>query len=77
VLVGCSVSGSAGRWSRAVSRGRGVGAGGSFMLEEILHEADGRVDISHRGRDEFLGETIGDIVSVERCCQLGLGQETC
>jgi hypothetical protein len=73
VLVGCSVSGSAGRWSRTVSGGRGVGAGGSFVLEEILHETDGCVDISHRGRDEFLGESVGDIVSVERCCQLVLG----
>jgi hypothetical protein len=43
------------------------------VLEEILHETDGRVDISHRGRDEFLGESVGDIVSVECYCQLGLG----
>jgi hypothetical protein len=70
VLVGGSISGSAGRWGRAVSRGRGVGTGGSFVLEEILHEADGRVDISHRGRDEFLGESVGDVISVQRYCQL-------
>jgi hypothetical protein len=73
VLVGGSVSGSASRWGSAVSGRRGVGAGGGFVLEEILHEADGRVDISHRGGDKFLGETVGDIVSVERCCQLSLG----
>ena len=72
MLVGGSVSGSAGGWDRAVSGGRGVGAGGSFVLEEILHETDGCVDISHRGGDEFLGESVGYIVSVERCRQLGL-----
>jgi len=57
VLVGSGISGAAGGdcVARAVGGGRGVGPVGGFVLEQILHEANGRVDIAHRGGDKFLG----------------------
>jgi hypothetical protein len=36
------------------------------VLEQILHEADGRVDIAHRGGDQFFRQAIGNVVSIQR-----------
>lgn len=41
------------------------------MLEEIAHEVDGGVDITHRGGDELFGEDVGDLVPVESCDKCG------
>lgn len=35
------------------------------MLEEVLHEVDGGVNVSHRSRNELLRKFIRDLIAIK------------